>query len=265
MAKTILYTVLVSLVTIFAGCNGYNSGSGQIVPKQTNLNIEPRPIMKASSSTETDIIEQVAVNRQAYKKGLEELAKYYKRTGNHLKLQWVNKELKSLYSAAQYNYIIEANLAGPNLRATDSLQDADDLYYQGSVIQNRAKKMVIFKNKNKLRLALDCYNRLIKEYPSSDKIGLAAYKAGTIYEKLKDYTIAVLYYQRSYQWDSQLGRPAKYRAAFLLDQKLSRRYEALSLYHDAVKDPSITEAQKEFAELRIAELSRSGERLKEIK
>ena len=103
-------------------------------------------------------------------------------------------------------------------------------------------------------------NQLIRRHPSSNKIGDAAFRAGGIYEYFKDYTIALLYHQRTYQWDPETIHPARFRAAFILDKRLHRRAEALEVYQQAVKKESRYEIWKEFAEKRIRELTRSDER-----
>jgi tetratricopeptide (TPR) repeat protein len=106
-------------------------------------------------------------------------------------------------------------------------------------------------------LALEKYNRLIRQYPSSDKIDDAACKAGEIYEYFQDYSIALLYYKRSYQWDPDTTQPARFRSARILDKRLHRNAEALELYREAIN----TEGRygqlrmwKEYAEKRIKAL-----------
>jgi tetratricopeptide (TPR) repeat protein len=120
----------------------------------------------------------------------------------------------------------------------------------------------ILKDENSLRLALARYNQLIKNYPSSDKIDDAAYKAGVIYEYFKDYSIALLYYKSAYEWDPDGIYPARFRAARLLDKHLYRKDEALQLYQQAVKTEGRYERYrewKEFAEKRIRELQKLDE------
>jgi hypothetical protein len=50
-----------------------------------------------------------------------------------------------------------------------------------------------------------------------------------------------------------------------LDEYLHRRAEALELYQQALQKENLTEEQKELAEKRIAELTKSGEVLDESK
>ena len=87
--------------------------------------------------------------------------------------------------------------------------------------------MIIIANKAKLQQALGLFNQLIQQYPSSDKIDDAAYKGGRIYEYLKNYELAAVYYQRAFQWNEATTNPARFRAAKVMDQKLRMRKEAL--------------------------------------
>jgi tetratricopeptide (TPR) repeat protein len=106
-------------------------------------------------------------------------------------------------------------------------------------------------------LALDKYNQLIRKHPSSDKIDDAAFKAGGIYEHFKDYTIALLYYQRAYQWNPKTPYPAKFKAAFMLDKRLHRRAEALELYQQALQKEEKQHIDwRRFAEKRVRELTK---------
>jgi tetratricopeptide (TPR) repeat protein len=177
-----------------------------------------------------------------------------------MKRQWAEKELAALDAIPQYSYIIEAQLAGPELKATEEIPEADDLYYQALVIEEDAKKLILLKNKEKLRIALDKYNRLIRDYPTSDKIDDAAYRAGRIYEGFKDYSIALLYYQRAYQWNPDTSYPARYRSADVLDKHMHRRSEALDLYQEALEKDKLTSGQREAAQERIDDYTKSGEK-----
>jgi tetratricopeptide (TPR) repeat protein len=112
----------------------------------------------------------------------------------------------------------------------------------------------IFISKSKLRVALNKYNQLIREYPTSDKIDDAAFKAGRIYEFFDDYEIALLYYKRTYQWNENTFNPARYRAARILDYKLGDRNEALKLYRESLDKESENNPQyTEAIEQRITE------------
>jgi len=190
------------------------------------------------------------------------LVRHYSDTGNNMKLRWAQKELSAVDAMPRYDYIIEAAVAGPNLKAATAIADANNLYYQALQLEAKAGRLIVIKDEPLLRLALNKYNQLIKKHPSSDKIDDAAYRAGTIYEYFKDYSIAVLYYQRAQQWNKDTPFHVVFRAAFILDRKLHRRAEALALYQQAVGRKMMSENQREFAAKRIAEITESDKALK---
>lgn len=256
MARTILTAVLIVLLNVLVGCGGIDSGRSQLAPAYPGSAL----VVAIADTGETDIIEQVALNRQAYRQGLELLAKYYIRTGNSMKLGWAKKELATLEAVTQYDYIVEASL-WPNLKASTSIPEADALYEEALQIEKNAGPLPFLKDENILRLALKKYRQLIKKHKSSDKIDDAAFRAAGIYEYFRDYTLAVLYYKSVYQWDRYTIHPAKYKAAYVLDRRLHRRAEALELYQQAVEDGILPQNYKEFAESRIKALTKSEEGL----
>lgn len=252
MAKTILTVLLIVLLNVLVGCHGVDSGKSQLIPAR----MKDVSVVEAG---EVDIIEQMLINRLAYRQYLESLVAHYKKTGNNMKLKWAENELKKLNKMPQYNYIIEAGVAGPSLKARSSITVADYMYDEAVRLEQKAGQLIIIKDEDLLRMALDKYNQLIRKYPSSDKIDDAAYRTGGICEYFKDYTIALLYYQRAYQWDPDTIHPARFKAAYVLDKYLHRRAEALELYQQVVENEGLSINYREFAEKRITELTKSDE------
>jgi len=255
MAKTILTAVLILLLNVLVSCNGIDSSGTKLMIVRT----KPIPVVEVAEAGETDIVEQVTNNRQAYRQSLELLVGHYTRMGNNMKLRWAKRELAGLDGVVQYNYIVEAGLAGPNLRASTQIFAADVLYAEALKLEEKAKGLLVIFDEGLLRRALDKYNQLIRYYPTSDKIDDAAYRAGKVYEHFKEYSIAVLYYQRSYQWDPETIHPAMFKAAYILDRQLHRMAEALELYRQVVENEGLSINYREFAEMRIAEITKSDE------
>lgn len=256
MKQTILSAVLVVFLAALAGC---------ILPdREERFMIDsPEPVIlqttPASATAEVGMAEALAAKRLAYRRNLETLETYYKNSGNNIKLQWVQKELAAIDSAPHYRYIIEAEIAGPELKAKESIPEADRLFSKAMKHYNKARRWIIIASKKNLRLALAEFNELIRKYPTSDKIDDAAYRAGRIHEYFKDYAIAVLYYKRAFQWDSKTIYPARLRAAQLLDHQLQRRTEALGLYKEGIEKESRHEELVKLAKERIAELTAANE------
>lgn len=257
MARIVLTISLIVLSIVLVGCHGVDSGHSQLLP----VTMKSVPVVEAG---EADIIEQMTVNRLAYRQYLESLVEHYKETGNNMKLRWAKDELERLDEMPQYNYIIEASLAGPELRARDSIAIADYMYDEAYRMEKRCR-FLFFVHEDNLRLALGKYNQLIRKYPTCDKIDDAAYRAAGIYEYFKDYTIALLYYQRAYQWNPDEIYPAMFKAAYILDEYLHRRGEALGLYQQVIKKKGMmSDKRRQFVEERITALNALGVKLKEV-
>ena len=218
--------------------------------------------MTPSAATEIALAEALVQKRLDYHRQLEKLQSFYEQSGNQLKLEWVQREIKALDAVPRYRYIFQAEVAGNALKARESIPKADKLYKEALDIYNRTDIIfpipvpvrhddialdhpTMYVSKKKLQRALNKCNELIKDYPTSDKIDDAAFLAGKIHEYFKDYSIAVLYYKRTFQWDPNTPYPARYRAAKLLDENLAERDQALTLYKEALRDEP---ASKEYAE-----------------
>lgn len=258
MARIILTISLAAIMNVLVGCYSPDSGRSQLVPKGLK-ELEKAAVSVPAGADEADIVEEIAIDRQAYKEGLQTLIEYYNSTGNNMKLQWAEDELARLKQVPKYNYVIEASVAGRDLEATASIAEADYWYDLARRLEKEAGKIPVYTDENKLRLALAKYNNLIKKHPSSDKIDDAAYRSGAICEHFKDYSIALLYYKRAYQWDSETPHPARFKAAHILDKRLHQRDEALELYKQAVAANAASAAQLEYAQRRIEELTSSEE------
>ncbi len=255
MARICLTGTIVVLLIVLTGCYVPPEEKTYFVPPAEAV-LAPAPIRAAVGQNEIDIIEQLTANRQAYHQALELLANYYSKTGNHMKLTWAQGELDGLATIPRYRYLFEAELAGPNLRATRTISEADRLYSEALRSYKKAREGVIFVDEKLMRAALDDFNQLITKYPSSDKIDNAAFKAGEIYEHFKEYSIAAVYYNRAHQWDPDTIYPARFKTAYILDKYLKNRAEALPLYQQAMEKEINKHPQyRKFAERRIRELT----------
>lgn len=234
MARIATATTLIAIIFSCIGCGtGTYSGGTYITPTDFGG-------VDLSNVNEIDLAEKVAKTRTEYQAALEILADYYARTGNNRKLTWAQKELTSMHKVPDYPYV-ENVIPGPELKARMATPEANALFLDAEKNQRSAGMapfggvvMPYIRNSNLLRYALDQYTRLIKLYPASDKIDDAAFQAGYIHEHFKEYDIALTYYQRAYQWDSMTPNPARFRAAYLLDNRLNRKSEALELYQEAM-------------------------------
>jgi hypothetical protein len=81
-----------------------------------------RPINRAvpAGTSEADLVEEMVVNRDAYKSSLELMIAYYNRTGNALKLERARTELQAFQLMTKYRYIDEVKLLAGELEATEA-------------------------------------------------------------------------------------------------------------------------------------------------
>ena len=139
---------------------------------------------------------------------------------------------------------------------SDAAPNADSLYAEAVHLEKQAGPVV--KDEDLLKMALDKYNELISKYPKSDKIDDAAFRMAGIYEYLKDYDKAVINYQRTYQWNPQTPTVARFKAAYILDNQLGRRAEALQIYQEALSKITRSNEHRQWvalAEQRVKELT----------
>jgi len=249
MKKMALVIVFISFIVILTGCYKHQ----RFMVEKTGPDVFEQ--MTPSAAAEVALAEEVAQKRLAYRKELEKIKSFYEQSGNQLKLEWVQRELASLDSAPRYRYIIQAEVAGDKLAATDSIPRANILYDDAEKLYKEAELIPLLVSRSKRQLALNKCNELIRDYPASDKIDDAAYMAGEIHEFFGDYSIAVLYYKRAFQWDADTPYPARYRAAKLLDYKLFERDQALQLYRESLKRETAAHNYSEIMQQRIDELT----------
>jgi tetratricopeptide (TPR) repeat protein len=260
MTRIVTTAAVIVLLTVLVGCEA-NTGTSQKLPiRSTPYVADPnKPLAVATSANEIDLVEKMAANRQAYQRSLQALIQYYDASGNHDKTTWAQQELTALNQIPQYQYIIEAQVMPATLKATESIAAADQMYAEAEKLNRDAGVIPIAATKNQelLRAALRKYGQLISTYPTSDKIDDAAYKMARIHEGFRDFTIALAFYQRAYQWDPATPYPARFRAADILDRKLHRRGEALAVYQEAIAKEARYTDLRLMAERRVQELNTS--------
>jgi tetratricopeptide (TPR) repeat protein len=259
MTRTVVTAGVILLLTVSVGCNT-DRGLSQRLPQRTSpyaTTPEETATTASMPSDELDLVEQMASHRQGYRRSLQTLVAHYTNVGNNEKLGWAREELRSLDRIPQYRYIVEADVLGPDLKATARIPAADELFEEARTIERQASPFPVLRDEELLRAALVKYGEVIRRFPTSDKIDDAAYRMAIIHDYFNDYTLALKFYQRTYQWDPDNPYPARFKAASILDRKLHRRDEALALYQEAVIKEAQHDEWRMSAENRIRTLSRS--------
>ncbi len=257
MARKLIISAGMICMVFIIGCEGAikDSPHYKVDPDQA---INVRYTGGVPGAGEVDLVEDLAAKRNEYRQTLVRLHEYYHSTGNVNNRRWAEHELQALDRVPHYRYLMVPEIASPKLVAVNNIPQANALYKEAEKLYREAGGLLIMTDEDKLRGALSRYNRIIADFPTSNKIDDAAYQAGRIYEHFKDWGIAAVCYQRCFQWNEVTDRPARFRAAYVLDRRLHKRKEALPLYQMAVEKESRFTANTEYARKRILEMTKSN-------
>ncbi len=177
---------------------------------------------------EEQLIHAVTVSRGNYQKTLNELKQYYQNTGNQLRLQKARRELDELEKVPQPLYTDEGL---GSVRVGMKLRDIEDanILFKDALMYKKA-----FSKENRV-IAIKRLEKLIQEYPESDKVGDAAFEIAEIYASgyFRDYESAARYYMKSYQLNPVIKQPALLRAAEMYDKMLADPNKAKAIYKQA--------------------------------
>jgi TolA-binding protein len=177
---------------------------------------------------EEHLIHAVTVSRENYRKALNELNRYYQSTGNQLRLQKSRRELDGLDKVPQPLYTDEGL---GNVQTSPSLHDIEDanILFKDALMYKKS----LFNKQNQIT-AINRLEKLLSEYPDSDKVGDSAFEIAEIYASgyFHDYESAAKYYIRGYQLNPYMKQPALLRAAEMYE-KLTDYSRAKAIYQQA--------------------------------
>jgi len=202
---------------------------------------------------EVGLVEEVARTRKAYERAIKALTDYYMQRGTVHKIDWATSEMTALGSVPKIQYLVIAELAGPDLRPSRSIEVADQLYAEG--VQYKDYPAFPPAKKEYLKTALEKFHTIIEKYPTSDKIDDAAFRMGEIYGGwyFEDWARAVGSYQRCWEWNPKTEHPALFNAAKIYDERLKNRVKAVELYNRVIAETTdegrVNEAQNRLKAL----------------
>jgi tetratricopeptide (TPR) repeat protein len=238
-----------------AGCQSANDGG--VVADDTQTALATADAVNVADATEVDLVEEMARARQNYRQYLQALITYYNDKGFRHKAIWAERELADLKMVKTYRYLVDAEIPGSNLVPRDSIPEADALFEDGlHYMKEGGHGVPIFYATGPLKRALEKFNTIIREYPTSDKIDDAAFYAGEIYkEYFNDNLRAVQYYERAWEWNPEIQLPARFQAAVVYDYRLHDRDRALELYQAVLEHEQFNKSNLRFSTRRIKQLT----------
>lgn len=204
--------------------------------------------------TESDIVEDLVTDRQVYRRTLEQLVVLFNQAKEVSRWSRARRELKALISVNKYFYLRIADTPGHDLKPTDRIKAAQDLFAQGTKLKREAGTTGLYRYK--IQLAMETFSQLINDYPTSDRIDDAAFAIGELcYDNLKDYERAVRWYECVLAWDRGTQLPANYRIAKIYDKHLDNKLTALNYYRQAQRTAAHDSPERKDIDRRIRALS----------
>ena len=144
--KSVIFSgtaVVLTAALLLAGSTGCQNG----FPRGSQMRVaDPLEGQAAdlTRSAEEDLVEQMAHHRASYERTLQVLLEFYDQQGNHLKAGWVEQEMEHLKSGPQRQYLVVAEVAGPDLQAKRTILEADILYEEGLTLKKQGKGLFGF-------------------------------------------------------------------------------------------------------------------------
>jgi TolA-binding protein len=207
---------------------------------------------KSTDASDIELVERLIVARRDYQKTLEMLRAHYLKTGDLERARWAEEELVQFHRIPKQAFRLELDVPPPKLGPTSNVPEANKLYTRGMTVKDKGFGTDYIDNQRRAEIL---FQKILTEYPQSNKIDDAAYQLGSIYESkaYKHYRRAAAYYERCFQWNPQTHFDARLRAARLYDGKVNDRARAIELYREVTThetDPKlVAEAQKRLADL----------------
>jgi hypothetical protein len=216
---------------------------------------DPPKAAKPTSAADTDTreVERVLAARKEYQAALIGLYSQYEKTGDKLRAQWVEEELKTFHLMTKPSYRLDLHDVPPaSLEAKDNVKAANDLFKEAMRYKDKGSGTDYTLNQRRAEIL---FQEILKSHANSDKIADVAYQLGDLYEgrAYKQYERAAEYFQRAYQWRKGSSTDARMRAALIYDRTLNERSKAVEMYREVIANDT-NPARIQQAEKRLAEL-----------
>ncbi len=260
MSTKHVLVALAAFALLLAPLSGCNKNEPMTVSDQPADAQVPGPTIRGDS-VEVELVEEMATARAAYRGYLEALVEFYARKGMYDKRKWAEKELKELNEVPQYVYLMIDDLPDPAVyRPVDTVPDANQLY-RDALEYYKHLPLPLMYDKDKMRIALEKFRKIIREHPNSDKVDDSYFYAGEILKEYFNENLqAVEYYERAYTIDPKTPHPARFQRAVVLDFRLHQRDKALAAYrdvlqHEANRGTFWSKSNADFSASRIKQLT----------
>jgi hypothetical protein len=224
-------------------------GSGQAQDGKDGKDGKPANL---GALKELPMVERVLAARKEYQVSLEKLREHYIKTGDLNKARWAEDELLQFHRMSKQAYVLSLHVPPPTLKGTQNVPEANRLLRQAKAYKDKGWSTDLVDNQRRAELLLQ---KILTEYPMSNKISDVAYELGDLYEGrgYQQYALAAAFYERCYQWNPQTQHDARLRAARLYERQLNDRGKAMAIYKEITThetdDRRIEESKRRLQEM----------------
>jgi TolA-binding protein len=202
-----------------------------------------------------ELVQHLINVRKNYQKTLENLRLHYLRAGDIERAKWAEEELRQYQRIPKQAFVLDLDVPPPNLKGDTNIPEANKMLTWALTFKDKGFGTDYIDNQRRAEIL---FQDMLSKYPTSNKIHLAAFHLGDIYESkaYKQYRRAAAYYERCFQWNPKTHHDARMRAAKLYDYEIKDRTKAIELYREITThetDPkTLQEANKRLSELSAA-------------
>lgn len=195
---------------------------------------------------ERELVRAIHDARDGYQASLERLRAYYVHINNHEAQTWVERELTEYHLIVKNPYLLDMDLPSEDLKPDTNIAKANRIFREAVDWMNKRAVMDTTKSGNYKRAEL-LFQRLIHDYPRSDKLDEACYYLGQIYSSkyFEQYRRGVAYYERVFHYEPNTNLDARIKAAQLYEKYVDDRRRAVELYQDVLHREVDPEQTKE--------------------
>jgi TolA-binding protein len=201
-------------------------------------------------TSDVELVERLLAARKEYQVTLENLRAHYIQSGDIEKARWAEEELLQYHRIGKQAYNLSLEMPPPTLVPGPNNPEANELLRRANQYKDKGWGNDYTDNQRRAELLLQ---KLLTNYPQSDKIDQAAYALGDLYESkaYKQPERAAKYYERCFQWNPKTHTDARLRAAHLYEKTDKTR--AIEIYKE-ILTTEIDETRRAEANKRLSEL-----------
>ncbi len=216
------------------------------------LHAQTPPAKSPGATNDLELVEKLLMCRRDYQKSLENLRLHYLKAGDLERAKWAEEELRQYHRVLKQAFRLDLDVPPPNLIGNTNIPEANKLFTAAMTYKDKGWGTDFIDNQRRAEIL---FQKLLTEYPQSNKIDEAAYQLGDIYEAkaYKQYRRAAAYFERCFQWNIKTTSDARLRAARIYDKQLADRSRAIEIYREITTHETdakrIAEATKRLGEL----------------